>query len=1162
MIAGETFTTGEEATNGFRFTHWPTEYPVITQIYNNNPAYYGQWGLTGHEGIDIQAPVGSRVFAVAPGRITRIVNVSENRPYGNAVYMEHAGGYRTAYAHLSQIAVQVGDEVPGGWTIGQAGETGNAQGPHLHLTLYKEGATARGETRQPRDIIDPTPFLNPLILAGWEPPQPPLISGWAWANSVQRHNELGRVSNSGGVNLRAEPLQQATRKGLVPRGTVVRVTGARRNSYYPVQVAQADLEDQAPTTGQPGTPLGYAFVNFENTAGDYTNVQPGRQFTVAWTLRNSGTITWTGDFRLTYVEASTPETQDHARARLGAEASYRLRDLTGREQVAPGESVRLPLPLVAPQHPGWYASHWQLQTEAGKPIGSPLWLRINVQGAAPGPKPETRFQLGMNINPDVHSLDVERLRGLQWVRFPYKAAAKHRSVDDAFRDEYRAVIQAYTSAGIKCLLILNQETEWGNGPWENGNWEAYAGGLGRAGGRIAELCAPFGDMVAYQIWNEEDSGPENPSAIGVAPENFAPVLGETAGAIRQVNPGATIIFGGLNTAPEHAVAYVRTVRERLGGSLPVDALAVHPYGRYVDHDPFYSEQFGTLAGGMRPFKEAFPNMPVWMTEMGVASDSPIGPEHYEKIARYMREIVTEVANNLVEQVPVLIWFAWSDMMRNAGIIKTDGTLKAHIGETFYEMMALTEDGGVKEISLEEAPEAEFVRFATSLADHNAVPAGSSFTNHWYFLNTGNTAWGEGYRLVYAPQSGNNAPEPHPMLDGQSFALAEVAAPAAAEPGQEVEIALTMTAPEQPGRNYRSRWELRDPEGKTFGSLYAEITVVPASPVGSGAQHADMAFVADHTIPDDTRFSEGETFRKQWRVRNTGARQWGDGFRLVFVEGDLAMARGVAAHMVPTARRNDEVILTVPMVAPIARDGQATTYQSLWRLQDDRGNFFGTSIWARIISLPSGLNATMGRFGDPAGWYSQLDARWQGDRLGHGQQTIGAWGCLLTCQAMMLTACGLPVAPPELNERLRTLGTNGFRGSDVQFVAPTHVLPGLTQGKNVRSWPDADIPWTQWTGENPIVRIDQALAAGHVVMAQVDRAPNNAYYHSNTEQHWVILVSRTPDGSDYLILDPMTPAGQLHNQPISLMRKYGNAAPSRPHEENLRHAIKSALIYRC
>jgi hypothetical protein len=46
-----------------------------------------------------------------------------------------------------------------------------------------------------------------------------------------------------------------------------------------------------------------------------------------------------------------------------------------------------------------------------------------------------------------------------------------------------------------------------------------------------------------------------------------------------------------------------------------------------------------------------------------------------------------------------------------------------------------------------------------------------------------------------------------------------------------------------------------------------------------------------------------------------------------------------------------------------------------------------------------------------------------------------------------------------------------------------------------------------------------------------------------------------------MLDPMTPANQVTDQPRSLMAKYGRRVPSRSNEENLRNAIQSALVYR-
>ena len=80
---------------GFRFTHWPTEHRLITQTYNNNPDYYKQWDLTGHEGVDIFAPYESRVFAVAPGMVYLVRNAADGHAYGNAVYLHHADSYRT-----------------------------------------------------------------------------------------------------------------------------------------------------------------------------------------------------------------------------------------------------------------------------------------------------------------------------------------------------------------------------------------------------------------------------------------------------------------------------------------------------------------------------------------------------------------------------------------------------------------------------------------------------------------------------------------------------------------------------------------------------------------------------------------------------------------------------------------------------------------------------------------------------------------------------------------------------------------------------------------------------------------------------------------------------------------------------------------------------------
>ena len=115
------------------------------------------------------------------------------------------------------------------------------------------------------------------------------------------------------------------------------------------------------------------------------------------------------------------------------------------------------------------------------------------------PQPTTAVQFGMNVNPEVHGLDVDRLAGLSWVRFVFFASRLNLSPEEAYQRRYRGWIQTYAAAGIKSLIILHQDTEWGNAPWDNGGWEQYAETFAKACGRVAAACAEFGDCVAYQL---------------------------------------------------------------------------------------------------------------------------------------------------------------------------------------------------------------------------------------------------------------------------------------------------------------------------------------------------------------------------------------------------------------------------------------------------------------------------------------------------------------------------------------------------------------------------------------------------------------------------------------------------------------------------------------
>jgi murein DD-endopeptidase MepM/ murein hydrolase activator NlpD len=101
-----------------------------------------------HRGVDLKAAYGEDVAARSPGRA---VSAGSEGSYGTTVVLEHADGSRTRFAHLSVTLVRPGDWVESGQTIGRAGSSGRATGPHLHL----ERLDRNGRPLDPLLFADP-----------------------------------------------------------------------------------------------------------------------------------------------------------------------------------------------------------------------------------------------------------------------------------------------------------------------------------------------------------------------------------------------------------------------------------------------------------------------------------------------------------------------------------------------------------------------------------------------------------------------------------------------------------------------------------------------------------------------------------------------------------------------------------------------------------------------------------------------------------------------------------------------------------------------------------------------------------------------------------------------------------------------------------------------
>lgn len=166
-------------------------------------------GRRAHHGIDIFAPRGTPVLAATDGVVR---SVSPNTLGGNVVWLnDERRNQSLYYAHLDSHAVNAGQRVRVGDTLGFVGNSGNARTtpPHLHFGIYRRG----------RGPIDPLAHVR-LIAA-----QPPAI--------VADTARLGRsaVTRIATATLREAPHASSAALREVPTATPVQIMGASERWY-------------------------------------------------------------------------------------------------------------------------------------------------------------------------------------------------------------------------------------------------------------------------------------------------------------------------------------------------------------------------------------------------------------------------------------------------------------------------------------------------------------------------------------------------------------------------------------------------------------------------------------------------------------------------------------------------------------------------------------------------------------------------------------------------------------------------------------------------------------------------------------------------------------------------------------------------------------------
>lgn len=130
----ETYLRGQKVRLASTPSVWPSRGWLTSTFGMRIDPYTGK--STMHRGIDIANQEGVPIIAPASGVATFAGN---SGGYGKVVVIDHGYGIRTRYAHLSEIALSIGDRVDRGDRIGRLGNSGRSTGPHLHYEIEVNG---------------------------------------------------------------------------------------------------------------------------------------------------------------------------------------------------------------------------------------------------------------------------------------------------------------------------------------------------------------------------------------------------------------------------------------------------------------------------------------------------------------------------------------------------------------------------------------------------------------------------------------------------------------------------------------------------------------------------------------------------------------------------------------------------------------------------------------------------------------------------------------------------------------------------------------------------------------------------------------------------------------------------------------------------------------
>jgi len=295
---------------------------------------------------------------------------------------------------------------------------------------------------------------------------------------------------------------------------------------------------------------------------------------------------------------------------------------------------------------------------------------LGVQGPSP---------LGSSLNPA--ELDSLASAGFKLVRMDlqWEAIEKRKGMYDFVGSNYDRFTDEYTKRKIRILYII----DYGNRLYETTDKSIRTEEGRKAFALFAQTAAKryAGRGIIYEIWNEPNIFFWDPQPSA---DDYVKLVEETAPRIRAADPTAMIICPASSGIP---FDFMQELFRR--GLLQwIDGVSVHPYR--ADPPETVIEEYSRLRLLIQQYAPRKKSLPILSTEWGYSlinwDRSRLTED--EQANRLVRMFLV----NMLENVPISIWFDWKDwgtediLEHHSGIMLPDGR---HPKKAYYAVKTLS-----------------------------------------------------------------------------------------------------------------------------------------------------------------------------------------------------------------------------------------------------------------------------------------------------------------------------------------------------------------------------------------------------------------------------------------------------------------------------------------